>query len=154
MDATIARESVCNNSALRRAARRMAQWYDEAMAPVGLRGTQYTILLQIDRAGGEPLVGKLAEALVMDLSALGHTLRALQREGLVEVVVDAADRRSRRARLTHSGKARLAKARVQWARAQRRFEAAFGVEDAARLRGVLDFIASPDFDERLRGQAD
>ncbi|SAI30107.1 MarR family transcriptional regulator [Bordetella ansorpii] len=151
MDDTDAlRVSICTNSALRRATRRVGQLYDDALEPVGLRATQYSILSQIDRAGGAPLVGRMAELLVMDLSALGHTLRALQKEGLVEVRPDEHDRRSRRVRLTAAGRARFEQARVLWNGAHQRFEAAFGAEHAGQLRAVLDAIASPEFAQRFR----
>ncbi|WP_144630921.1 MarR family winged helix-turn-helix transcriptional regulator [Bordetella genomosp. 13] len=154
MDDTDAlRVSVCTNSALRRATRRIGQLYDDALAPVGLRATQYSILSQIERAGGEPLVGRMAELLVMDLSALGHTLRALQKDGLVEVRPDENDRRSRRVRLTRAGRARLKQARVLWDGAHRRFEETFGADNAHQLRAVLDAIASPDFAERFGEQS-
>jgi len=152
MDTTDLRTSVCTNAALRRATRRLGQLYDDALAPCGLRATQYSILSHIDRAGGKPQVGKLAEAMVMDLSAMGHTLRALAREGLVEVVPDPDDRRSRRVSLTRTGRARLAKARPLWGEAHRRFEQAFGPAEAAQLRRILDTIAAPEFTEKfLRG---
>ncbi|ARP93900.1 MarR family winged helix-turn-helix transcriptional regulator [Bordetella genomosp. 13] len=154
MDATAdLRVSVCTNSALRRATRRVGQLYDDALAPIGLRATQYSILAQIDRAGGSPLVGWMAEVLVMDLSALGHTLRSLARDGLVEVLPDQEDRRSRRVRLTRAGKSKLVKARVLWSDAHRRFEEAFGADEAAQLRLVLDAIASPAFVDRFKRQA-
>jgi len=151
MDDTDARRvSVCTNFALRRATRRIGQLYDDALAPAGLRATQYSILSQIDRAGGEPLVGRLAQWLVMDLSALGHTLRALAKDGLLEVRPDEQDRRSRRVRLTHAGRAKLAEARGLWQDAHRRLEELLGRDQAAQLRGVLDDIASPAFAERFR----
>jgi len=152
MDTTNLRASVCTNAALRRATRRLGQLYDDALQPCGLRATQYSILSHIDRAGGNPLVGRLAEAMVMDLSAMGHTLRALSRDGLVEVRPDPDDRRSRRVRLTRAGKARLAQARVLWGEAHRRFESAFGADDAARLREVLDSISAPEFSEKFLAQ--
>lgn len=151
MDDTDAlRASVCTNSALRRATRRIGQLYDDALAPVGLRATQYSILSQIERAGGSPLVGRMAELLVMDLSALGHTLRALEKEGLVEVRPDEHDRRSRRVRLSVAGRAKLTLARVLWEGAHQRFEETFGADNAQTLRAVLDAIAAPEFAERFR----
>ena len=37
----------CTNNALRRAARRLGQLYDEALAPIGLKVTQAGVLAQI-----------------------------------------------------------------------------------------------------------
>jgi DNA-binding MarR family transcriptional regulator len=91
----------------------------------------------------------LADHLVMDLSALGHTLKPLIRDGLVELVVDEEDRRSRRVHLTKDGRAKLEEARVIWKKVQISFDDAFGKPGAAQLRATLDLIASPDFSERM-----
>ncbi|TJW81943.1 MAG: MarR family transcriptional regulator, partial [Mesorhizobium sp.] len=39
--------SRCNNATLRRAARRLGRFYDDALAPSGLKGTQFGLLYQI-----------------------------------------------------------------------------------------------------------
>ncbi|TGT34867.1 MarR family transcriptional regulator, partial [Mesorhizobium sp. M8A.F.Ca.ET.167.01.1.1] len=36
--------SRCNNATLRRAARRLGRFYDDALAPSGLKGTQFGLL--------------------------------------------------------------------------------------------------------------
>jgi DNA-binding MarR family transcriptional regulator len=135
---------LCNGTALRKATRRVSQLYDAVLAPSGLRGTQRSMLIHIARAGA-PTMGELAGALVLDRSALAHNLKPLERDGLVEVVVDPADKRGRLVRLTPLGETRLAASQVMWRQAQQRFEAAFGPERAAALRDALDTIASPDF---------
>ena len=140
--------SVCINAAIRRAARRMGQIYDDAFEACGLRATQYSLLVQIDRVG-TPTMRVLAEHLVMDLSALGHTLKPLIRDGLVELVVDELDRRSRRVHLTKDGRIKLEEARAIWKKVQLSFDDAFGKDGAAQLRSTLDLIASPDFSERM-----
>lgn len=140
--------SVCINAAIRRAARRMGQIYDDAFESCGLRATQYSLLVQIDRVG-TPTMRVLADHLVMDLSALGHTLKPLIRDGLVELVVDELDRRSRRVHLTKDGRIKLEEARVIWKKVQLSFDDAFGKDGAAQLRATLDLISSPDFSERM-----
>src|SRR4051812_29208477 len=141
---TIAR--LCNNAALRRAARRLSQLFDDVLAPSGLRTTQYGLLAQI-KALGAPALGELAEIMVMDASALSHTLGPLTRDGFVSFVVDDRDRRRRRVVLTEAGKARLEQSTKLWSEAQGRFERVFGVEQAAALRDVLAVLASPGFAE-------
>jgi DNA-binding MarR family transcriptional regulator len=136
---------LCNGTALRKATRRVSQLYDEILAPCGLRSTQRSILVHIARAGGAPAMGELAAALVLDRSALAHNLKPLERDGLVVVAVDPADKRSRLIRLTRAGEAKLAESTVLWARAQHRFETAFGAEAARALRGSLAQIASAEF---------
>jgi DNA-binding HxlR family transcriptional regulator len=85
--------SGCSCTALRKASRRISQLYDTALAPSGLKTTQHAILAQIGRS--EPtMVGELAEALVMDSGAFAHTLKPLERDGLIAVAVDPLMSRS------------------------------------------------------------
>ena len=119
--------SLCNNAALRRAARRLGQLFDDVLTPSGLRTTQHGLLAQIE-VMGSPALGELAEIMVMDASALSHTLRPLTRDGLVSFVVDDSDRRRRRIVLTGAGKARLKQSTKLWSEAQARFERVFGVK--------------------------
>ncbi|RUT94924.1 MarR family transcriptional regulator [Mesorhizobium sp. USDA-HM6] len=132
--------SRCNNATLRRAARRLGRFYDDALAPSGLKGTQFGLLFQI-HAGSEPAMGAIAEALIMDLSALGHTLKPLIRDGYVETFADKDDRRIKRVRLTWQGKSKLDEAIKLWNAAQRQFEDMVGADEAAKLRATLDAVA-------------
>jgi DNA-binding MarR family transcriptional regulator len=132
----------CNCAALRKASRRMSQFYDSALASSGLRSTQFAVLFELDRrADAPPTIRQLSEALVMDQSTIGQNLRPLQREGLIALVQDETDRRSRRVKLTRTGRARLVAAQPLWIAAQQHFEQGFGKRAAAELRGVLVEIA-------------
>lgn len=144
--------STCSNGAVRRASRRMAQIYDEAFAPFGLKATQYSLMNHIAQAEA-PKMRDLAQSLVMDLSALGHTLKPLVRDGLVLVQVDELDRRSRRVLLTDDGQRKYEEARVVSKQMAVRFDEAFGVEAACELRKAMDFIASDDFARALLGKS-
>src|SRR5258706_546275 len=85
--------SRCSCTTLRKASRRISQLYDAALAPSGLKTTQRAILAQIRRSEATT-VGNLAEALVMDAGALAHTLKPLERDGLISIDVDPDDRRT------------------------------------------------------------
>ena len=136
--------SHCNCTALRKATRRVSQLYDRALAPSGLKTTQRAILAQLGRS--EPAsVGELAVALVMDAGALAHTLKPLERDGLVAVTVDPNDRRNRLIGLTRQGRARLAETQALWAKAQAGFEAGFGRVKSDALREALQFLVSEQF---------
>lgn len=136
----------CNNTALRKASRRVSHLYDTILAPTGLRSTQRSILLNIARFGS-PTLTQLAASLVLERSALGHNLRPLERDGFVAVVVDPSDRRNRLAKLTEKGECKLRETATLWQVAQRRFENKFGVDRAALLREALAVIAAEEFDE-------
>src|SRR3984893_15581332 len=140
--------NVCCHSAIKRASRRLGQLYDDVLAPSGLRITQYSLLAQIEvRPGVSPK--QLASGLVMDLSALGHTLKPLIRDGLIRTNPDPSDRRAKQLHLTKKGKAKRDEAAVLWRDAQRRFEEVFGKDDAAAMRGVMNRVSSRDFEERF-----
>ncbi|MEA3132625.1 MAG: hypothetical protein QOG17_471, partial [Gammaproteobacteria bacterium] len=67
----------CTCGCLRKASRRISQLYDMALAPVGIKSTQYSILSEVARgsASGPVTMCELAAAMVMDRSTLGHNLR-------------------------------------------------------------------------------
>jgi DNA-binding MarR family transcriptional regulator len=136
--------SRCNCTALRKASRRISQLYDTALAPSGLKITQRAILAQVGRSE-RARVGELAEALVMDPGALAHTLKPLERDGLVAVAVDPDDRRNRLITLTRRGRAKFVETDGLWAKAQQGFEAALGRADSEALREGLRLLISDDF---------
>lgn len=121
--------------------------YDAALAPSGLRSTQFSILVEIDaRQSAPPTIGDLAQALVMDASTIGQNLLPLEREGLLETQRAESDRRRKCVVLTRKGRVRLAAALPLWRDAQARFETTFGEREAAELRDTLSFIArEPSF---------
>ena len=133
----------CNCLSLRQATRRVTQFYDQALAPVELRATQFSLLTQIEALGPITL-NPLAEAMVMDRATLGHNLRPLESRRLVKITV-GEDRRSRDVSITAEGRDLLKDARRLWRRAQRSFEAELGQQEAAALRTVLHRVAETEF---------
>jgi DNA-binding MarR family transcriptional regulator len=117
--------------------------YDAALAPVGLKSTQFAILSAIGRrAHDPPTMRELADALIMDRSTLGQNLRPLERDRLVAWELSEADRRRKLVVLTKDGRARCAQARPLWHAAQQHFERTVGTAEAARLRRMLLGIAA------------
>ena len=140
----------CNNVALRKATRNLGQLFDNILAPSGLRAAQFGILVHIE-ALDRPSVKMLAAALVMDVSALSHTLKPLIRDGLVVLAPDRDDRRSKRVGLTPAGRAKCAATTDLWREAQARFDAVLGAGPARQLRETLMVVASEDFSSAFRG---
>lgn len=137
----------CSATALRKAARRLSLLYDNALAAARLTVTQFALLTELARRGDDaPTVTELAAAMVMERSGLTHTLRPLQRDGLIALAVHGRDARSRQVLLTIRGKALQQKAAALWARAQKTFVEVVGIREAARLQDMLLSIAH---DERL-----
>ena len=136
----------CSNAILRKAARRLGQLYDEAIDESGLKATQFALLAEIRGMSGATMK-QLADALVMDLSALGHTLKPLTRDGFVMLFNDTRDRRCKRVTLTPHGEDKLDAAIGLWRVANDRFETAFGPRKAEKLRKALSVVASDDFSQ-------
>jgi DNA-binding MarR family transcriptional regulator len=84
--------SICSYGALRRATRGIGQLYDGMIGSAGINAAQYNLLHTISRLDA-PTQSKLAGEMVMDLSALGHTLKPLIRDGLVASRKDNEDAR-------------------------------------------------------------
>jgi DNA-binding MarR family transcriptional regulator len=87
--------------------------------------------------------------MVMDLSALGHTLKPLIRDGFVKSRTDDGDARKRRIALTEAAETKLHDAKALWELAQRRFDSLVGRAVGKELRELLDGIVSPGFAEQL-----
>ena len=131
----------CNCLALRQAARHVTQFYDQALAPTGLRATQYSILARLDRKG--PLtINALAAELVMDRTTLGRNILPLEREGFITIGPGQTDKRRKELRLTVYGSDCFRRASARWSDAQERFEQTFGAERARMLRGLLHDVAT------------
>ena len=143
---------LCNCTSLRKASRRVSQLYDEMLAPCGLRTTQRAILSQIARSG-TPSVGALAAELVLDRGALAHNLKPLERDGYVRQDVDPNDRRNRVISLTGEGRAKLRESERLWARAQEKFDKAYGPAAATALREALALVSSDKFIAGFEGAA-
>lgn len=134
----------CNCLAIRQAARHVTQFYEQLFAPTGLRATQFAILSRLNR-DGPMTINTLAAALVMDRTTLGRNILPLQRDGLIEIVASAADRRRRELRMSEAGAAKFQEASECWRLAQSRFEAVYGPERAAALRGLLREVVASEF---------
>ncbi|MFF8476159.1 MULTISPECIES: MarR family winged helix-turn-helix transcriptional regulator [unclassified Streptomyces] len=136
--------SSCNNLALRKAARYLSATYDKALAPTGLRATQFSILQKLSRHE-QITISSLAEMIAMDRTTLASNLKPLAREGLVIVEPSPTDRRARIVTLTPDGLARMTAALPYWRTVQSEFEESFGGEKAARLRAALEDVLDTGF---------
>lgn len=122
-------ECVCIS--LRRMSRAVSQIYDDALAPAGLKITQFCLLRAIGRLG-PVAVGALAEDQELDRTTLTRNLALLERDGLIEQL-PGADKRTSLARLTRAGDAAVARALPHWRRVQEELRRALGAQALARL---------------------
>lgn len=114
----------CLAASFRRASRALTQHYDDALRPLGLRVTQFTLLQALARAG-EVSQGTLGHILAMDSTTLTRTLAVLSGRGWVAKRA-GTDGRERRLNLTRAGKAQLRRALPRWERVQARLRRRFG----------------------------
>jgi DNA-binding MarR family transcriptional regulator len=98
--------------------------YEEALRPLGLRATQFTILQVLERVG-EVSQGRLGEMLAMDSTSLTRTLAIVRRAGWVSEQ-RGEDRRERWIRLSAAGEAKLKRAMPVWEKVQSRLRGKLG----------------------------
>lgn len=96
-----------------RAARALARRFDAALAPFGISHGQYSLMMSLNRPDA-PRLGDAADFLAMDRTTLTANLKPLERRGLVAIVPDTDDRRSRRLHLTDAGRDLLKAAVPVW----------------------------------------
>jgi DNA-binding MarR family transcriptional regulator len=121
---------------VRKAARAITRLYEEVLRPIGLRATQFSLLMAT-RVMGPVTVVKLAQVIVMDRTTLTRNLQILERRRLIEIK-PGEDRREREVTLTASGMEVLANAIPLWEAAQERVRQGLGEE---KMHNLLDNLS-------------
>jgi len=103
-------------ASLRRTSRALTQTYDDALRPLGLRATQFTVLQALSLTG-EILHGDLGQILVMDSTTLTRTLEILSRHDWIAKRA-GEDHRERYIRLSKAGRDQFEKALPLWEKTQ------------------------------------
>ena len=106
----------CMCHKVRMAARAVTRAYDAALRPVGLRATQFAVLVAVATEGALSITA-LAESMGMDRSTLTRNVRPLAKDGLLTVGREGWHR-SRTIEITERGRARVREALPLWERAQ------------------------------------
>ncbi len=130
----------CLASRARMAARALSRRYDRALRPHGLKITQFAVLVAAARSEGRMTMTEIAEALGLERSTLSRNFAPLEARGLVALGPETRHR-ARHVGLTEAGRALLAAAAGDWARAQAETEAALGPE-AGAAAGALARLAA------------
>jgi DNA-binding MarR family transcriptional regulator len=126
----------CTCLHVRRLARRVTQFYDRALAPCGLRATQYSLLSQLASLG-PTAIAPLADLLDMDRTTLTRNLKPLIDAKLIVLARSKADARVRTVALTAAGRARRAAAHRLWRHAQDVVDAQLGSTRVSALHRRL-----------------
>ena len=135
-----ARQAVpCVGFNTRRATRLITQYYDKALAPAGLRSTQYSLLNALSMLG-EASMQDMSTMMAMDRTTLTRNLSPLLKKGLVKVSV-GSDRRARPIKITSRGKSALEEALPYWQKAQSHIVDSFGADNWDQLMRGLHQIS-------------
>jgi DNA-binding MarR family transcriptional regulator len=130
---------------VQRAARALARRFDVALKPVGLTNGQFSLLMSLNRPDmpGVPkaTMGSVSVLLGMDRTTLTAAARVLFDRGLLVVVPEPGDRRSKVLKLTPEGRKVLASAVPIWKREHEAIERGLGEGAAKRLRRDLRVIS-------------
>jgi DNA-binding MarR family transcriptional regulator len=125
----------CSCFRMRRLARAMSRLYDQHLASVGLKTTQYSVLVNAGRAALP--VAELADRLGMERTTLTRNLKPLCEAGWI-VLVPGRDSRQRIVTITNAGRAKLRQAWPHWRAAQDAFEHQLGTAQVQALHTRLD----------------
>ena len=134
---------VCAGLNIRLAARRITRFLEARMQKTGLSLAQFGLMAHV-AAAGDDTIGALAERSGLDQSTLSRNLRALERDGLVEIAVVEEDLRRRAVWLTETGARRLETAIPAWRQAHK---ALCGLIDPRHVRAVAARTAALDAGE-------
>ena len=125
---------------LRRVTRLVTQTFDQALQPVGLRVTQFSLLVSFLLAPGSNLAQR-SKWLGMDRTTLSRNLGLLEKKGLVRTS-PGEDRREHLVEMTPRGKAAVLQAMPLWHQAQDRVVGAVGKEKWAAMAKDLRSLAA------------
>ena len=126
----------CTSFKLRQLARRVGRHYDQQVAAVGLKTTQYSLLSHIAQLG--PVrPSDLAARMALEPSTLTRNLAPLVAQGWVEVLA-GEDGRSRNVILTPAGRVKRNEAQRAWKQAQLALNQRLGVDRVASLHALID----------------
>jgi DNA-binding MarR family transcriptional regulator len=128
---------VCHK--VRMAARAVTRAYDAALRPVGLRATQFAVLVAVATEGALSITA-LAQAMGMDRSTLTRNVRPLVNDGLLAVGREGWHR-SRTVEMTEQGRARVCEALPLWERAQARLQRQLGAPQWTSVHQSLEALS-------------
>ncbi len=132
----------CMGLHVRRASRILTQAYNDALRPVELVSSQFTLLVAINLMGATA-IGTLAQQLFTDQTTLTRNLKLLATKGLIKIDV-GEDRRVRIVSLTDRGSAALAEAIPIWEQVQADLADRFGASKWQTLLSLLADITALD----------
>lgn len=130
----------CMASSFRRASRALTQLYEQALRPLGIRATQFTIL-QVLSLAGEVSQGQLGEMLAMDSTTLTRTLAIMGGRGWI-AEHRGEDRRERWLCLAKAGQTQLNRTLPAWQKVQSHLRDQMGEQTWKNLMQFTDQVTT------------
>jgi DNA-binding MarR family transcriptional regulator len=121
---------------VQRAARALARRFDEVFRPLGITHGQFSLMMSLNRPQPASMTS-VSTLLAMDRTTLTANLKVLERKGLVNIMVNEDDKRSRLLSLTAAGKALLAQAAPIWKKEHAAIERLLEKPNPDQLRSGL-----------------
>ena len=135
----------CSGIRVRQASRLLTRVYDEALRPLDIQASQFSVLVAVALVGENGgNFGAVARALSMDRTTLTRNLAPLEKTGLLRVSRSPTDARARVASLTRAGEKLIESAFPRWEQAQKQIRAKLGAATFDALRTQLDAVVALD----------
>ena len=128
----------CTCYRVRKAARALTQFYDEALAEAGASLTKMSVLTELSRTPNLSVTA-LGDRLGMDRTTVSRTIKPMLRDGWIESI-GAVDRRARNLVITEEGLETLSRCNVGWRHAESRMLRSIGLESRTTLFDLLDQV--------------
>jgi DNA-binding MarR family transcriptional regulator len=113
----------------------MSRLYDQHLGTVGLKTTQYSVLVNAARAARP--VAEMAELLGLDRTTLTRNLKPLIEAGWI-TLEHGSDSRQRIVTISASGRAKVDQGFIAWRAAQDAFEQTMGRDAVRTLHAQLE----------------
>lgn len=127
--------TMCVASRVRQLSRIVTRLYDDAMRPLGITASQFTLLTQLGQQDGITAV-EIGFSLDIEKSTLSRNLKRLLALGMIEMDPPAG-RRGRGLHLTPKGQVTIKEAYPVWREAQQRALAILGADCRQTLDKLL-----------------
>jgi DNA-binding MarR family transcriptional regulator len=127
--------AACLSTRIRQLSRIITRVYDDAMRPLGITASQFTLLTQLAQQDGITAV-EIGHTLDIEKSTLSRNLKRLLALGLI-TMDPPAGRRGRGLHLTPKGEVILQQGFPVWREAQTRTIRVMGPESRSTLDGML-----------------
>ena len=127
--------SACTDTKAHQLARLIRQHYDAELSKVGLRITQYRLLMEV-LAHGPVRPCDLAEKMALSPSTLTRTLKPLISTGWVDLG-PGTDGRTRSVRITAAGRGKCAEGMPHWSVAQAKVHQLIGSRKVSELHALI-----------------